>query len=94
MRYNMASYLWAPDSAHLLFDANGRLWLYDLRNGTGVQMGFTGTSSGDDPKFSPDGSTVSFIRDHGLAVLRLREPGTPASRWLRRPIRVPVDNGC
>ena len=35
-RYNMAGYLWAPDSAHLLFDANGRLWLYDLRNGTGV----------------------------------------------------------
>ena len=41
-RYNMASYLWAPDSVHLLFDADGRLWLYDLRNGTGVQIGFTG----------------------------------------------------
>jgi len=26
-RYNMASYLWAPDSAHLLFDADGHLWL-------------------------------------------------------------------
>ena len=34
-RYKMASYLWAPDSAHLLFDSNGRLWLYDLHNGTG-----------------------------------------------------------
>ena len=30
-RYKMASYLWAPDSAHLLFDSNGRLWLYDLK---------------------------------------------------------------
>jgi len=77
-RYNMASYLWSPDSAHLLFDADGRLWLYDLRNGTGVQIGFTGAASGDDPKFSPDGSCVSFIRDHGLSVIRLRDPGTPA----------------
>ncbi len=77
-RYKMASYLWAPDSAHLLFDANGRLWLYDLKNGTGVQVGFTGTASGDDPKFSPNGEMVSFIRDHGLSVLRLKEPGMHA----------------
>ena len=50
-RYKMASYLWAPDSKHLLFDASGRLWLYDLRTGTGVQVGFTGTASGDNPQF-------------------------------------------
>jgi dipeptidyl-peptidase-4 len=77
-RYNMAGYLWAPDSTHLLFDADGRLWLYDLRNGTGVQIGFTGAASGDDPKFSPDGSCVSFIRDHSLSVVHLRNPGTPS----------------
>jgi dipeptidyl-peptidase-4 len=77
-RYNMASYVWAPDSAHLLFDSGGRLWLYDLHNGTGVEIGFAGLMSGDDPKFSPDGQFVSFIRDHGLAVIPLREPGTPA----------------
>jgi len=78
-RYNMASYLWSPDSIHLLFDANGSLWYYDIRNGTGVQIGSTGAASGDDPKFSPDGSAISFIRDHGLWVIRLREPGTPAA---------------
>jgi dipeptidyl-peptidase 4 len=77
-RYKMASYLWAPDSAHLLFDANGRLWLYDLKNGTGVQVGFTGTASGDDPKFSPNGEMVSFVRDHGLSVLRLKDSGMHA----------------
>ena len=76
-RYKMASYLWAPDSAHLLFDANGRLWLYDLHNGTGVQVGFTGIASGDDPKFSPNGEMVSFVRDHGLTVLRLKDPEFP-----------------
>jgi dipeptidyl-peptidase-4 len=76
-RYNMASYIWAPDSAHILFDADGHLWLYDLRNGVGVQMGFSGAASGDDPKFSPDGMSISLIRDHGLAVIHLRETGTP-----------------
>jgi len=77
-RYKVASYLWAPDSAHLLFDSSGRLWLYDLHNGTGVQVGFTGTGAGDDPKFSPNGELVSFVRDQGLAVLRLKDPGNPA----------------
>ena len=77
-RYNMANYLWAPDSAHLLFDSAGRLWLYDLHNGTGVQIGFTGSASGDDPKFSPNGEYVSFVRDHGLSVLKLKDAGQPA----------------
>jgi dipeptidyl-peptidase 4 len=77
-RYKMASYLWAPDSSHLLFDSNGRLWLYDLHNGTGVQVGFTGAASGDDPKFSPNGEYLSFVRDHGLSVLRLKEAGAQA----------------
>ncbi|KAA6456458.1 alpha/beta fold hydrolase [Acidobacteria bacterium AB60] len=72
-RYGMASYLWAPDSKHLLFDANGRLWLYDLGTGTGVQVGFTDTASGDDPKFSPNGDTVAFIRNHGLSIVRPHE---------------------
>lgn len=37
-RYNVAAYLWAPDSKHLLFDAQGQLWLYDLESGTAVQF--------------------------------------------------------
>ncbi|WP_263358489.1 S9 family peptidase [Acidicapsa ligni] len=80
-RYSMASYLWAPDSAHLLFDSNGSLWLYDLKTGTGINIGSSGTGSGDDPKFSPDGRLLSFIKEddkqHGLYVIHLREPGTP-----------------
>ena len=76
-RYGMASYLWAPDSAHLLFDTNGRLWIYDLKTGTGLNIGASDAASGDDPKFSPDGKLLSFIKDHGLAVIHLREPGTP-----------------
>jgi dipeptidyl-peptidase-4 len=80
-RYGMASYLWAPDSSHLLFDANGRLWFYDLKTGTGLNIGSSGSASGDDPKFSPDGKLISFINErgeeHGLSVIHLRDAGTP-----------------
>ena len=77
-RYKMASYIWSPDSIHLMFDSNGRIWLYDLRNGTGVQIGFSGAAAGDDPKFSPNGESISFIRDHGLAVIHFHNTAAPA----------------
>jgi dipeptidyl-peptidase-4 len=77
-RYKMAAFLWAPDAAHLLFDGNGQLWLYDLNNGTGVQVATTGAASGDDPKFSPNGEYVSFIRDHGLNVARIAGQHIPS----------------
>jgi len=78
-RYGMASYIWAPDSAHLLFDTSGRLWIYDLKTGTGLNIGASDAASGDDPKFSPDGKLLSFVKEHGLAVIHLREAGTPMS---------------
>jgi len=84
-RYGMATYVWAPDSAHILFDANGHLWLYDLHNGTGVQVAFAGMAAGDDPKFSPDGSAISFIRDRGIAVVHLRESGQPTEPLVSTP---------
>jgi dipeptidyl-peptidase 4 len=62
-RYHVAAYLWAPDSKHLIFDAQGQLWLYDLNSATAVP--FTSASS-QDPKFSPDGSHVSYLRKHNL----------------------------
>jgi dipeptidyl-peptidase-4 len=76
-RYKMAAYLWSPDSAHLMFDSNGRLWFYDLKTGTGVEIGFTGAASGDDPKFSPNGDSLAFVRDHSLSVVKLTDPGQP-----------------
>jgi dipeptidyl-peptidase-4 len=76
-RYKMAGFLWAPDSAHLLFDQTGRLWLYDLASGKGREVANAGVASGDDPKFSPDGTRLSFVRDHGLALVRLKDgPGS------------------
>ena len=73
-RYKLASYLWSPDSSQLLFDANGHLWLYDLTKKSAVEVASgaaSGTTSGDDPKFSPNGEFVSMVRDHGLSVVRI-----------------------
>ena len=68
-RYGQASYVWSPDSKQIVFDNAGILWLYDLGKGTAVQAASTGAGSGDDPKWSPDGKSISFIRDHNLHVL-------------------------
>ncbi len=66
-RYHVAAYLWAPDSKHLIFDSAGQLWLYDLATGTAVQFTSAPDPSGD-PKFSPDGSHVSYLRKHNLYI--------------------------
>jgi dipeptidyl-peptidase 4 len=73
-RYHMASYLWSPDAKNLLFDSNGRLWYYDLKTGTGVQIADSGEAAGDDPKFSPDGKSVSFLHDRGIFIVHLQDP--------------------
>ncbi len=72
-RYGMASYLWAPDSKHILFDSGGQLFLYSLENGTAIDIASTGAESGDDPKFSPNGQFVSYVRDHNLYVHRFKD---------------------
>ena len=66
-RYHVAAYLWAPDSKHLMFDSQGQLWLYDLGSETAVQFTSASDPSGD-PKFSPDGNRVAYVRKHNLYV--------------------------
>src|SRR6266567_7235056 len=66
-RYHVAAYLWAPDSKHLIFDSQGQLWLYDLGSETAVQFTSAFDSSGD-PKFSPDGRHLAYVRKHNLYV--------------------------
>ncbi len=66
-RYHVAAYLWAPDSKHMIFDSHGQLWLYDLRTETAVQFTSAPDPSGD-PKFSPDGNHVAYVRKHNLFV--------------------------
>jgi len=66
-RYNVAAYEWAPDSRHLLFNAQGQLWMYDTESGTAVQF-TSNPEPSSDTKFSPDGSHVAYIRKHNLYV--------------------------
>jgi len=72
-RYGEASYIWAPDSKHILFDSNGQLFLYSLDSGTAIDIASTGAGSGDDPKFSPNGQFVSYVRGHNLYVHRFKD---------------------
>jgi len=66
-RYHVAGYHWAPDSEHILFDANGQLWYYTLATGKSVALSAPGESASD-PKFSPDGKRLSYVRKHNLVV--------------------------
>ncbi|MGB0013996.1 MAG: DPP IV N-terminal domain-containing protein [Candidatus Sulfotelmatobacter sp.] len=89
MRYHVADYLWAPDSKHLIFDSQGQLWMFDLNTDTAVQF----TSAPDpsvDPKFSPDGSRVSYVRKHNLYV---RPVGGKDEKQLTRDTADDLFNG-
>ena len=66
-RYHVAAYRWAPDSKHLIFDSQGQLWLFDLGTQTAVQFTSASDPSGD-PKFSPDGNHLAYVRKHNLFV--------------------------
>jgi len=69
-RYSVAGYQWAPDSAHLLFRSRGQLWLYSLEGARAVQLTSAPEPAGD-PKISPDGTLVAYLRKHDLYALRL-----------------------
>jgi dipeptidyl-peptidase 4 len=66
-RYHVAEYLWAPDSKHLLFNAQGQLWLFDIDTQTAVQFTSAPDPSGS-AQFSPDGNHVAYVRKHNLFV--------------------------
>ncbi len=69
-RYHVAGYHWSPDSQHLLFDANGQLWYYTLATGTAIAM-TEADEPASDPKFSPDGKMLSYVRSHNLYVTEI-----------------------
>ena len=72
-RYSMPSYHWSPDGKQLLFDNTGVIWRYDLARKDMVKLASTGMGSGDDPQFSPDGKTVSYVKDHNLHLIALSD---------------------
>ncbi len=69
----IVEYQWAPDAGSLLFPLGGQLYLYDLRPSTAnpVRKLTTGEGFATDPKVSPRGRYVSFVRDRDLWVIEL-----------------------
>ncbi|MGO1891752.1 MAG: DPP IV N-terminal domain-containing protein [Luteimonas sp.] len=71
----IVDYQWAPDAQRLLFPLGGELYLYDLAaEGAGAVRQLTdGGGFATDPKLSPQGGYVSFIRDRDLWVIDLAD---------------------
>ena len=69
----IVDYQWSPDGRTLLFPLGGELYLYDLAK-TGrdaVRKLTNGGGFATDPKISPNGGFVSFIRARDLWVIDL-----------------------
>lgn len=69
----IVDYQWAPDSRQLLFPLGGELYLYDLaKTGPAAVRKLTdGGGFATDPKLSPKGGYVSFVRDRNLWLIAL-----------------------
>jgi dipeptidyl-peptidase 4 len=71
-RVQPENYMWSPRGDALLFIGSSDLVLLDLKSMTSKPLGAAAQNSdaGDiqDPKFSPDGKWVSFVRDSNLWV--------------------------
>jgi dipeptidyl-peptidase-4 len=69
----IVDYQWSPDARTLLFPLGGELYLYDLgRQGREAVRQLThGEGFATDPKISPRGGFVSFVRERNLWVIDL-----------------------
>jgi dipeptidyl-peptidase-4 len=67
-----SQYQWAPDGAGILFQGATALAWLDLKSQIG-RMLVSGKASLADPKISPDGRTVSFVRDHNVWLVSVAD---------------------
>lgn len=69
----IVDYQWAPDSRRLLFPLAGELYLYDLDAApeAAVRKLTSGQGFATDPRVSPRGGYVSFVRGRNLWVVEL-----------------------
>ncbi len=69
----IVDYHWSPDGKTLLFPLGGELYLYDLgKSGREAVRQLTGGGGfATDPKVSPKGGFVSFIRERNLWIIAL-----------------------
>jgi dipeptidyl-peptidase-4 len=71
-RHPPAEYQWAPNGGALLFEGPTALVWFDLKSQTPRTL-VAGKATLADPKISPDGKIVSFIRDHNLWLVDVSE---------------------
>ncbi|PBJ81536.1 S9 family peptidase [Lysobacteraceae bacterium NML93-0399] len=88
----IVDYQWAPDAQRLLFPLGGELYLYDLskRGSDAVRQLTDGGGFATDPKVSPRGGFVSFVRARNLWVIDL---STGAERQLTTDGNDVIGNG-
>src|SRR5260370_33631527 len=67
-----AQYQWAPDGAGILFQGRTALAWLDVKSHMGRTL-VSGKAALADPKISPDGRNVSFIRDRNLWLVSLAD---------------------
>jgi dipeptidyl-peptidase-4 len=77
----IAEYAFSADGARLLFPLGGDLYVYDLKadeDNAVQQIARAADGFVTDPKFSPAGNHVSFVRDQNLYVVDLKSGQTRA----------------
>jgi dipeptidyl-peptidase-4 len=71
-RHSPADYQWAPDGNALLFQGPNALVWFDLKSQKSRTL-VSGKTGLADPKISPDGNFVSFVRDHNLWLVNVAD---------------------
>jgi dipeptidyl-peptidase 4 len=71
-RHAPAQYQWASDGGALLFQGANALAWFDLKTQSARPL-VSGKEVIADPKISPDGKYVSFVRDHNLWLVRVAD---------------------
>jgi dipeptidyl-peptidase-4 len=64
------TYQLSPDGKHVLVSLSGRLYLVGRKDGAVTELK-TGQGTLVDPKFSPNGKSVSYVLDHDVYVIDL-----------------------
>ncbi len=67
-----SQYQWAPDGVGILFQGPTALAWLDVKSQTGRTL-VSGKATLADPKVSPDGRNVSFVRDHNVWIANLAD---------------------
>ena len=82
-RFPIPNYIWSPTGRHILLPSGNDLFLYDVKNKK-VRRLTDDAESERDPRFSPDGKKIVYLKKNNLHLLniatrdeiRLTEQGT------------------